>query len=379
VDIYIWDATFYPQMHKRYVIMDGYCMPYMQEQSYLSYIRNSRFVINNRTLKVFNTGVIKAFPKWNYLDYTDELRCEAFEHVYYASHRSGPKEILYKAGLFRLAYHIYGVPNFNMMGSNPCNIFGEGLPIRLLRIMNQKYFLFDYYHIDDINVCKEVYKIYGGYIGDELPNRCQWIYLTRLYRNKGKIGGYGFLRSIYNRLALTDNEWAIDRYEEFLLLRSKTPKLRHLKIPKTDDVLDIVSNLEYLVSVKEDMHCDEMIRMRKNTENYAYIGKKFSVIMPECAEDFFIEEEILGIWVLDELERHANQQTTILFLRKNDKLKTPFVMLEISMDMIYHAYAHLYIPPDDVYTFLEEYAKAKNLKYDKQMLIDDANWYYRFG
>lgn len=380
VDIYIWDMMLYPNMYKRYVIADGYSLPLILEKSFLSYIRKPLYKIDENRFKKFNKEVMACFPKWNYLDYSTTSGCYALEHIYYASHHCGAKEILYKAGLYRIAHHLNGVSEYNLIGSTPSEIFGNNTPIRLLRIMNQKEFVYDFYHLEDIETCKEVYRKYGGFIGDKLPNRCQWIYLTRLYRNNGMLGGHAFMRSIYNRLSEADGEWVIDRYEEFLLFRSRIPGLRHWKIPKAKYIIDAAAGMEYVAGIKADTACDELILSRKHSENYEYIGDAYSVIMPERSEDFFIEEEILEYWALDKIEPHASGEITVLFLRRNESLRTPYIMIEVMCDEIIHTFGKIFMPPnDEMFLFIQKYAEEKHLKYNKQELIVDALWYREFG
>ena len=57
--------------------------------------------------------------------------------MYFASHPSGAREILYKAELANIAYHLHQLPTYNIIGSTPEKIIGNKLPLKLLRILNQ--------------------------------------------------------------------------------------------------------------------------------------------------------------------------------------------------------------------------------------------------
>ena len=51
----------------------------------------------------FEHIVRRNFPEWHYAEYDKDEIGNALSHLYFASHRSGIREILYKAGLNNLA------------------------------------------------------------------------------------------------------------------------------------------------------------------------------------------------------------------------------------------------------------------------------------
>ena len=79
-------------------------------------------------MQVFNDDIIRYFPQWNFHEYEACDIAEALEHIYYASHISGPKEVLYKAGLSNLAYHLHEFESYNAIGTTPGEIIGQDIP-----------------------------------------------------------------------------------------------------------------------------------------------------------------------------------------------------------------------------------------------------------
>ena len=175
------------------------------------------------------------------------------------------------------------------------------------------------------------------------------------------------MRSLYNRLEDGDDE-SVLYYESFLKLRDKYDEFRKLRLPKADDIEDIVIRLEtYDKCLMEDEQINEKIADRKRSSVLEYTGTAYSVIMPENARDFVREGMKQGNCVVDYLQRHADGEISILFLRKNDAPDKPFVTMEISDGVIEQALARFNTKPsDEVRAFLNEYATEKNLRFDRR-------------
>ena len=104
--------------------------------------------------------LMNCFPEWHLSQ--DEQPDIVLEHAYFASHRSGAREILFKAGLFNLASEVEKIPCYNLLGTNPETIIDCGLPLKFLRILG-KYGANKFYTQESIDRCKEVYKKYSGH------------------------------------------------------------------------------------------------------------------------------------------------------------------------------------------------------------------------
>lgn len=117
--------------------------------------------------------MLDSFPQWHCVPYSSEDLGRCIEHIYYANHRSGPKEILYKAGLENIAYNLDGIPKVNLIGSTASKIVGYDFSIKLLRILNQSELIDALYEEDSTEYAGEVYKTYASFIGKDIPSANQ--------------------------------------------------------------------------------------------------------------------------------------------------------------------------------------------------------------
>lgn len=72
----------------------------------LNYCREPLLCIGYQSMDTFNSVLIERFLQWHCIEYFAKNVGRCIEHIYYASHRSGPREILYKAGLVNVAYNM---------------------------------------------------------------------------------------------------------------------------------------------------------------------------------------------------------------------------------------------------------------------------------
>ncbi len=373
IDIYLWDAMLYPENYIRFVFVEGYRMDPDIESAFIKYLHNPLIRVDGERMSSFSKKVVQLFPNWHYKEYPLVEMPTAFEHIYFASHRSGPKEILFKAELPNLAMRVYEIPDCNLIGTTPSEIIGHDLPIRLLRIIDQPCFNRKQFDEEWFVKSKAVYHEYSGYIGKNLPNVFQWNYLTRLYDNGGTFAGRKFIRSLYKRIRYSWNEELLDYYEKFIVLRDGFIKTRKLKLPNAYDVMYVVAKLEALVEMMSDPDIDKRIRERKKRKFFEYADEKYSVIMPGSSMDFYNESLRQSSCVMDYTAKHASGETTILLLRENEKLEKPYVTVEVKDGEITQVYGKFNtLPSKDVYIFLMEYARKRWLYCNPYDLIMDA-------
>lgn len=190
IDIYVWDLMLYPYNYRRFIICEGYRLSEEEENAFLKYVRCACHCLGNERMRNLNARVMELLPAWHYIPYSADRLTEALRHMYFASHRSGAREILYKAGLCFIAANLDMVPSYNVIGTDPKTILGNGLPMKLLRILNQPAFFHKLISSEEsVSLCRDVYKKYGGFIGRKLPSLGQWNYLEALYCNGGQFGG----------------------------------------------------------------------------------------------------------------------------------------------------------------------------------------------
>ena len=129
IEIYIWDKMLYPKQYFRIVIAEGYRLNAENESLFLKYIHSERMIIDKRQFDRFIIKARETFQHWHLEDYSYRQIEFVLEHLYFASHRSGVKEILYKAGLYRIAFFLDKVASVNLVGSTPESIIEPNISI----------------------------------------------------------------------------------------------------------------------------------------------------------------------------------------------------------------------------------------------------------
>lgn len=368
IELYFWDSMLYLESYKRFVIAEGFRMTEMDETDFLRYTGGGLFAYQDTT-ETFLETADRLFPGWHLSGYDAGRIREALEHMYFASHRSGPREILYKAGLGNIAYHLDDMSEYNILGTTPAEIIGHGITLGMLRILNQPEFVREIEDSSSIESFGEVYRKYGGHIGGEAVSRGQWKYLAEL--SSGRFIGGRFSRALYGRLEGDDGEIYLRLYKEFLSLKREFPEARKMKLPDRDELMRTVEHMKEIKRYRS--RCaglDKRFAIRKKAPEYEYRDKQFFVTMPENSFDLCREAIYQGNCVMDYIEGHAKGTTTILFLRKTAEPRIPYVTMEVCRQEILQVYGRFNsLPAKEVYTFLEKYAKEKELVYDPYALI----------
>lgn len=382
LDIYIWDYMQYPTFYKRFVICEGRRMTKEAEEEYLHYANEAKkglILIDDRELERLYEAVSKKFPMWHFQKYSKDTLAEAMEHLYYASHRSGAKEILYKSQLTNIAFYIEKkMPEYNILGTSPTSILFD-LPLRLLRILNQPGLINRLFYEGSIEKCRNVYQKYSDFIGQENQvSIAQWSYLEALYNNDGEFFGRGFNRALYNRLENQTDEDIVFQYGRFYSYKEMFPKLK-IRLPKPEDVKNVANGLAAVFEYHtEKIYENKLIQARKKDTFYEYIDYDYMVSLPKDGWDYCLEAVYQGNCLMNYyIDRHARGELTILFLRKRKKPKESFVTIEISEDTIQQVYGKYNSLPDkDVFLFLEKYAREKGLSYNPRELLIKAEEAY---
>ena len=168
-----------------------------------------------------------------------------------------------------------------------------------------------------------------------------------------------------------------DVYARFLGLRDELSCLGRMKIPAPEEVREEVDKLErvkhYLTGKP---FINDLIRDRKTENAFEYQGDQYCVIMPGSSLDFCKEAFSQKNCLMDYIDEHAVGETTILFIRKNEKPAKSFVTMEVLDGNIEQVYAGgNTLPRKEVFMFICEYAKRKGFSVDLKKLITE-NYLY---
>ncbi len=373
VDIYVWDVVNF-EGYDHFVICDGFRLPEELETKFLEYAYCGKMFISVEQFFEVNQKIIKTFPQWHYKNYSVEYLYIALQHMYYASHSSGPREILFKAeGLEYIAANMDKLNSFNILGTTPSAIIDKEIPLKLLRILNRKPHFELLCEPDDCAICKGAYKKYSSYFGKEIPSAGQWNYILELYKNGGTFGGYGFKKEIYDNANNFVDPEEIDAYNRYFLIKKNLNIPGKFFVPDFDEIWSALEEMDDLLMYKKgNTYTDKLISARKtDAYRYEYSNKDYEIIMPSSAYDIceegFNQHNCASNYISD----HAEGETTILFLRKKESPNISFVTMEVGADdEIHQVYGRFNtLPQKDVYEFIVEYAKARVFFYDMRHLI----------
>ena len=372
VEIYIWDQMLYPAGYERFVICEGLRMGETEEERFLHYI-NEPIVGPDATIDRFLRQAAARFQQWHLPHYLPQHIGIALEHMYFASHRSGAREILYKAGLVNIARNLDRLPEYNLIGATPEEIIGHDLPLKLLQTIDRSGDVDELLDEERMDRCREVFRRCSGYIGEEIPSTCQWQYLTEVSLSEGIFAGETFDPELYDRLEYCYRNFILGMYKRFIELRAEYPYLRSWQLPTVDEVGNMVVQLETVHKYQVLSGGDDAFKRRKKTDEYSYSGAEYSVIMPGSAFDLCLEAVKLRNSVMELIKAHANGDSTILFLRRTAQPDRPYVTMEVKGRWINQVYGSFDQPPrKDVYLFLEKYARKVWLTYDPCELISES-------
>ena len=380
VDIYVWN-TANLDGYDHFIICDGFRLPKELEFKFLEYMDYAYIYISDCAFHEANKKIMSAFPQWHYKDYSVSDMSLALQHMYFASHRSGPREILFKAeGIEYIAANLDKLPGFNIIGTTPSDIIDREMPLKLLRILSQE----DSFQLlcsqSDRELCKAAYERYCGFIGKMLPSAGQWNYILELYKNGGVFGGYGFRRDIYDMASCFIYQDDIEMYDRFFSVRKKLGIHGKITARYSEDVWNEIERMENLLRYRKGSHIDSLFAERKSeSSQYEYSNKDYEIIMPSCAFDMCKEAVCQHNCLADFIYDHAEGETTILFLRKRTAPDVSFVTMEVGPDLeIKQVYGKCNsLPRKDVYEFIVEYSKAKSFTCDLSELI--INNIHRMG
>lgn len=381
VDVYVWDSIIYPYEYERFVICNGFRLPDNKEDKLFEYIDKVKaeydFPYENDMDEIFKK-INRIFGEWKYVFYHGGNIGWALSHLYFASHNSGCREILYKAQLNHIALNIDKISEHDIMGSTPEKIIGYNLPIRVLRMLNNAFMITYLYDEDKIKLCKQIYDTYAGYMDSDEVSFSQWYYLEQLTDDEGVFAGKSFSRTVYRNLRKKWSALYVQNYARFFELRDELNDIlgtTDMRIPNADSVRLAVKKMEHIKYYRDNRggYSDRMVRGRCLKTFFDYKGKDYSVIMPSCEMDIVNEAIAQGNCLMDYIHKHARGETTILFVRENDNIDKPFVTIEIfggSINQIYGLYNSL--PERSVFEFLKEYSEKRWVNYDPyNFLIDN--------
>lgn len=287
-------------------------------------------------------------PEWQLQRYyTTTMRM--LDHIYICIRRDTVKELLYKAGLDELAVWSDTIDEVNLMAGKPSEIY-DGLSNKILRSLNCRVgaeLLAQKKYREYIRELKKLYP----YMFTKPMNDAQCSYLKYLIDGELTPGEAGRLYRVRSDMLMA--MWSRAQYLFFIEM--ETVGIERIKLKK--QVCDIdpiyaqyLENSEsrfidplgelkyYLITNREKFDARIRRANRKRNPEWQERGKGYVVRYPQTINDYCREAAYMSNCLMGYIEAFVNNDTTILFMRREDDFNHPFISIEIFDGRLVQAY-----------------------------------------
>lgn len=357
----------------RFVLKKNYMLEPTEEKLFLRITGLDWLSIDMNLFASFQEDIDKYYPEIHM-----PHKCEPeevgkyLEQLYFSLFRSGAKEILFKAGLDKIAFSLNMIDDYNLIGQTPSEIFQ--MPMKLLKIINDLGFVERMYSIENRREEIETYLKFSSYIGKTLPNHYQWLYLNN-YEDFGPEKMGSFNKYIYYRLRDCRNTVEYHYYKEFSVLQARVKGYSpYKKLPSMRNMIKALKVLKRINELLTDIENINMaIKARRNPEAFEYEDDTYMAILPENCQELIKESVSQDNCLTGYIWKYARGETNIVFVRKKDKPRTSYITMEISSDGdILQARARFnLLPKAKDFEFIEKYAKEKGFDFNLWSLLSE--------
>jgi len=375
-DLYI-EIIFYNEVdfclpsYKRFVIKRDYMMEEEEKQEFIQMCKGTNLEIDNADFVYFQESISEYIPDIPIRVYEPNEIGKYLLRLYFSTHRSGAREILYKSLLENIADILSEIEFYNIIGHSPESILG--IPKKLAQIMNQPQLVERLMTEKSRNRAIEVYKTFSSYFGKkDLPNLYQWMYLEEIDVSENlKLD-----KTLYRRLKDCSDLYSYTCYMKYTILRKKLGKYNpYKKIPKGHEIVSVVHELERIVDYIKDMDYRNRA-IKKNNNVYAYEDDEFMIITPTTVMEFINEACYQDNCLMGYIDEVVEGKTNIAFVREKKNPTVPFVTMEIAGGTVCQVKARFNDAPErTVFEFVEKMARHYCPEYDPYYLITyDDDW-----
>ena len=292
-----------------------------------------------------------SHPDWKLKRYfTAKLRM--LDHIYACLKKNTVKEMLYKAGLDELAVVSDSIDEYDLLSTKPSDIY-DGISLRTLRALNcvegAKLLAYSYNRM----FIKKLQSSYPDIFNSGM-NDSQCKYLGRLIEGELTVGEAGRLYNARKRdLA---KAWAPTQYN--LIVERERQQMSYEHVKKMFAGIDniyiklLMNNINqyslnmkeinkikyYLFDAKDEY--DRKVRASNRKRDYTWQERDHGYVIryPQTINDFCREAVYQSNCLLAYVEALIHNDTTILFMRKENDVNKPFITIEIFKNRLAQAY-----------------------------------------
>ncbi len=363
VDIYTVDWL---TGYRHFIIFPGYCMSEKEEKAFLHFTYQPEVIMDSKSFGKLNRDIPNVFPEWHWPGYVASETGVALQHLYFASHWNGPREILVKAGIPLVSFMLDSFFEYDMYGSTPSEIVH--LPLRLLRVFSKSKDLLDTVtERQGFELARKLYRRFCARISDSISIG-QYRYLEDVESGLWP----SFSSVVFNNLYWDTRGEFYPYYHRFLELKNKVDAISKYRLPEPWEIPFAIERLEIVSafldhSSPEVIRIDQQIAERATESAYGYSNGMYAVRYPLTGMEICKEglEQHNCLVDMDYIRRHSEAKTTILFIRQTSQEENVFVTMEIQKRSIIQVFGKFNKrPPLSVLHFLEEFAERMNIKYN---------------
>ncbi len=284
-------------------------------------------------------------PQWHLKRYyTHEMRL--LDHIHHCMTQNTIKELLYKSGVDELAVRAPEAHEINLLATNPSEIY-DHVPMRVIRAVNTEYGAELLANKEYQEYLRQLNSQYPDIFKDPL-NDAQCEYLLRL--KKGNLTNPEIYRLFLSKKPKLTNIWIHAQFLRFMYSETaqKTLNERAKALVKVDpfyatylpklDSSKISELLHYLTTYRKDLDKDIRRSNRKRDYNWQERYDGYVIRYPQTINDFCKESIYMSNCLMTYLEAYIENDTTIMFLRREDSIYEPFITLEIYDQELTQAY-----------------------------------------
>ena len=204
------------------------------------------------------------------------------------------------------------------------------------------------------------------------------------------------IEKLFRMRERTDDFDAVAMYADIVKLYYRLPDAQREEIDihnfdspdsmrRLHDSLVVLTNqlAEYRGNVSEATFKKFEKLQEERIEKFEKKGDKFSIILPKMLGEITTEGQVLNHCVGGYLDRHAQGYTTIMFLRKNEALSTPFYTIEVDNNntiVQIHGKHNRWLGNDpEAIPFVYEWISERGLQCSNRILLSTATGYHNDG
>lgn len=383
VDIYFYYVDYYDKQinKRRFIIAPGFQMNEKEEKAFLAFVRMNFVLFNTRVCDDYVQEISYVEPGINMKSYKDNGL--ALFHTYFASFRSGIRELLLKAGLEYVAIDVSTVDGWNMIASNIEDAFG--IPLGLMRKLNYQGGIENAIAND---FCRKelvmAYKQFHSMLNDiSMLNEFQIQYLRecssyKVMPDKRLLIEFADLTSGWD----DDTDEYIDgnevygdviRYHSLNSYKNIFPEYPSLAFDDLDRFYEIYHLLwEYIEHEAEFDHM--MKRYAEKYRHYRYCDEQYEIVIPKTIKDVLEESEQQHNCLYQSVMEILRQDMVVVFMRERSKKNKSLVTIEVGRQEILQVKACCNRDPSDKQMmFIGKFAKAKGLLFKDFMRSEYKN------